>query len=534
MTLANYVARSASRPKLCPKPIDLGNGLVLRRATREDRDTVAELVSDVLGDQGADAAPVRAGFALFARNYFDHIEGAPHPTADWESWTVVMDGDKLASCMVSVPQIWTYGDGDDFTSTGGSPRVALTVMRAELVGTDPAYRAKGLVRRQFAVHHAWAEELESPMQIIMGIRSYYRQFGYAYAMGLSGGRSGTLASLPPASAAVGYALRRATKHDVAFLTDTQRHSASRHALAYDWGREEWNYALEGTFQPYHYWIVEREGKPVAFAKTDSRWWAEGGASENDRGNSPEVRRIEIAKGQAWTAVAPAVFRLLAELAAAELHDQIRVKENEEHTGIITEGVPMQPVADPLAILPASWSYKLNSGPTHPVYISCAAYLPNSTQGYAYYTRFSVSLLLPVITPVLTHRIARSPFAFHTGILTILARDRNDPGHVLVFDSGNVTYQVGDAPKDVRFKDRAGRKEDAVLFPATTFYSIVTGYHSVGQVLEMFPDAGVKVWTTSQLTLTGGRIVASRYTTHTKHSTMPTPPATSRFPIGAEG
>ncbi|KAJ3007606.1 hypothetical protein HKX48_009019 [Thoreauomyces humboldtii] len=475
--MARNTARSAVRPKLCPSPIHLDAKLILRRAAKEDRDKVVAFVTEIFGGwQGPDNPPARAAFANFASNYFDHVAGAHHPTADWESWTVVMDGDRLASCMASIPQTWTYGDGVD----PNSPRVAFTVLRPELVGSDPAYRDKGLIRHQFAVHQAWCTALESPMQIIRGLRSYYRQFGYGYGLAHAGGRFGNVGSAPPASALAGYMCRRATREDVDFLTTTQRHAALRHALAYDWGHDEWMYALEGTYQPHHYYIAEKDGKRVAFFKLDSRWMTKGEAAENDKGTSPDVKRIEIAEGQAWTVVVPAILRWLAERAASELATAIS-------TDSIFQGETE--CLDPLVVLPANWKYRFECGPQHPAFDVCAKYLPNISEGYAKYTRISLPLLLPTIIPVLEHRLARSPFAFHTGSLTLLNRDRGDAGCVLTFTNGVLTYRAGDAPGDVRFKDRAARGEDVVLFPSTTIVGIVTGYHGVQQVLEMFPDAG---------------------------------------------
>ena len=86
---------------------------------------------------------------------------------------------RIVSSMNLISQTWTY-DGIPFG-----------VGRPELVGTEPEYRKRGLVRTQFEVVHALSAERGEMVQAITGIPYYYRQFGYEMAMGLGGGRQAT-------------------------------------------------------------------------------------------------------------------------------------------------------------------------------------------------------------------------------------------------------------------------------------------------------------------------------------------------------
>ena len=83
-----------------------------------------------------------------------------------------------------ISQTWTY-DGIPFG-----------VGRPELVGTQPEYRKRGLVRAQFEVIHAFSAERGEMVQAITGIPFYYRQFGYEMAMGLGGAARATRPTWP--------------------------------------------------------------------------------------------------------------------------------------------------------------------------------------------------------------------------------------------------------------------------------------------------------------------------------------------------
>ena len=109
-----------------------------------------------------------------------------HPACGADDFTIVEEASTgaIISSMVLISQTWTY-DG-----------IAFGVGRPELVGTAPAYRRRGLVRRQFEVLHQWSAERHERLQAITGIPWYYRQFGYEMALNLGGGRVGYRPHIP--------------------------------------------------------------------------------------------------------------------------------------------------------------------------------------------------------------------------------------------------------------------------------------------------------------------------------------------------
>jgi hypothetical protein len=151
---------------------DLGNGLIMRRSTPADADALAAFNGRIHGENEQDSQRVAAwAHDLLAR---------PHPTMNADDFTVVEESAtrRIVSSMNLIPQTWTY-EGIEFG-----------VGRPELVGTDPEFRNRGLVRAQFEEVHKWSAERGHLAQAITGIPYYYRLFGYEMTLDLAGRRFG--------------------------------------------------------------------------------------------------------------------------------------------------------------------------------------------------------------------------------------------------------------------------------------------------------------------------------------------------------
>ncbi|MEZ5142053.1 MAG: GNAT family N-acetyltransferase [Acidimicrobiales bacterium] len=135
--------------------VDLGDGLVLRRATDADVEAIVGLQTAAFGD--SDGPGVRA-----------HLVG---PGAAVGDWTVVADrsGRVVASSALL----------DHVLELDGT---AVPVGQIEYVATDPAFRRRGLVRRQIERHHDEAARRGALATIIGGIPYFYRRFGYGYGL----------------------------------------------------------------------------------------------------------------------------------------------------------------------------------------------------------------------------------------------------------------------------------------------------------------------------------------------------------------
>ena len=162
---------------------DLGDDLVLRRATVADTEALVAFNAEIHRQPGEETSP-------FIANWTRNLMGGGHPTCSPANFTVVeaTRSGEIVSSLNVIDQTWTYG---------GMP---FGVGRVELVGTRPDYRRRGLVRRQMTVVHQWSAERGQMVQAITGIPHYYRQFGYEMALDLGGSRTGYRPQVPELAA----------------------------------------------------------------------------------------------------------------------------------------------------------------------------------------------------------------------------------------------------------------------------------------------------------------------------------------------
>lgn len=149
---------------------DLPGGLRLRRAGPDDTERMAAFQAPIHGSPEEpsrwEAAWVRASMS------------GRHPSCDASRWLIIEDraSGRIVSACGLMRHTWSL-DG-----------VPFTVGRPETVGTDPAYRRRGLIRRLFQEMHRMSEADGDLVQAIWGIPYFYRQFGYEMCIPLDGGR----------------------------------------------------------------------------------------------------------------------------------------------------------------------------------------------------------------------------------------------------------------------------------------------------------------------------------------------------------
>jgi len=175
-------------------PRDLGDNLVLRLATPADTEPLARFNHNIHIEDGEPAN--------FLTDWTRVLMSGEHPTMRPEDFVLVEDTGtgQIVSATCLIPQVWQY-DG-----------IPIKVGRPELVGTDPAYRRRGLVRAIFEVIHQLSDAYGHQLQGITGIPWYYRQFGYEYALDLGGSRNLHVGKVPELKEdeAEPYQIRQAT------------------------------------------------------------------------------------------------------------------------------------------------------------------------------------------------------------------------------------------------------------------------------------------------------------------------------------
>ncbi|KAI9344681.1 hypothetical protein BDR26DRAFT_1005950 [Obelidium mucronatum] len=253
---AEIARTNAQRPLLCPTPVELGDGLVLRRATAADGAALA-------------AFNAQQHFAAVGRATADAFGAAArHPTLDARCFTVAAaaDSGRIVSAVYSVPQLWLYA--------GAVPLVAL---RPEAVGTAADFRGRALVAKHLDAHRRWAHALGAAVLFIGGMPQYYARFGYDLCPPRMGGRCGTKASVASAiqarqkrlleleqqgpdsdkNAVKDLAFRRGAAADASFLTRLVRRNSRRRDLGI------W------TDFPESYWVDLFEGRQAgSFSAND--------------------------------------------------------------------------------------------------------------------------------------------------------------------------------------------------------------------------------------------------------------------------
>ncbi len=412
---------------------DLGDGLVLRRATPADADALADFNSRI----HSDGPEPDKGVAAHTRDLLTR----PHPTLAPDDFTLVAEAatGRIVSSLSLINQQWAYAG------------IPFGVGRPEIVGTLPEFRHRGLVRQQFEVIHQWSAARGHLVQAITGIPFYYRQFDYEMGLALSGGRSGYAPNVPRLNdgEAEPYLIRPAQVEDLPFLEEVYNATvAQRDLISAVRPAALWRYELDGR-QPDNFIreelhvITTASGEPVGYLIQHPTLWMGG------PGNGVAAVGYELRPGVSLLAVTPSVIRHLwaagTALAAAKQ-------------------VPVERFAFAL-------------GAEHPVYTAYRDHLPRVRPPYAWYVRVpDLPAFLRQITPALEVQLARSPAAGHTGELKLSFYRR---GLRLALDHGRLTAIEPWQPPVNANGDAA--------FPNLTFLQLLFGYRSLDELQYAYAD-----------------------------------------------
>jgi sirohydrochlorin ferrochelatase len=421
---------------------DLGGGLILRRASREDAEAVAAFNARVHHSTGGpfEQREPHRGIAADARD----LMSGDHPTCDASDFTVVEDTKtgSIVSSTCLIGQRFSY-EGVEFDA--GLP---------ELVGTHPDYRRRGLIREQFEVLHRWSNERGHLMQAIAGIPYYYRRFGYEMAVYMGWGRRIYVQDVPgKVSHADGeedsprsYHLRPATASDARFNSDLERRARGRYLLTSSRDERLWRYEIAGrdpeSDESLEVWIVENEsGSPAGFVCY----------ARELRDGTLEVYGYELANGVSWLEVTPLVLRELAQI--GHKHDS-----HEKKFGSLT----------------------FSLGEHHPLYdaiLEPRLYNLDHNDHYAFYVRVpDLPDFLHHVAPVLERRLADSVAAGHTCELKV---SFYSSGLRLELERGRLSAVERWSP--------TVEEEGNAAFPDLTFLQLLFGHRSLEELDHAFAD-----------------------------------------------
>jgi hypothetical protein len=421
---------------------ELGDGLILRRSTKEDAEALAAFNSKIHADDEFD------GKALAAWTH-DLMSGE-HPNFGVGDFTVVEDSrdHRIISTMNLISQTWTY-EGIPFG-----------VGRPELVGTLEEYRRRGLIGEQFNIIHQWSAERGELVQAITGIPYYYRRFGYEMALNLDGGRAGYAPNVIPLKEGESepYHLREARENDLVLVAHLYEIGCGRSLIAAKWDVPLWQYELSGK-QRYdingrRLFIIEDEADlPVGFVAVPGVKWH----------NMIAITAYELMPGVSWFKVTPSVVRWLWKLGEEQAKEQSYSQE----------------------------AFGFWLGEEHPVYTAYADRLPRVREPYTWFLRVpDLVKFLQVITPALERHLEGSLVGGYSGEFKLSFYHTGIGMH---FEKGKI-LEIKKLVGDELAKGTEG-KECSAAFPDLTFLQVLFGWRSVDEVRHLFPDCG---WRNSEV------------------------------------
>ena len=411
---------------LSQMPIDLGDNLILRFARPEDVDALAEFNGRVFEDERVDQG-IRG------------LMSGRHPTVKASDFTVVENThtNKIVSSMCLISQTWAYRG------------IPFKFGRPEVVVTEPEYRRRGLVRKQFEVIHALSAARGELMQGITGIPWYYRQFGYETAMNLGGGRGVSGIHLPKLKDRdfEKYHLRSMADDDHTFIRELYDCASCRQPFSTLRSETEWNYEFSGRSEKdfaHLKWLIIETAACERLGYVQYYPWIED--------NALYIVQMELKSGVGYLNLIPSVLHGLWEIAQAAP----KWGNNQELKTLMFE-----------------------LGHTHPAY---HALLGNKIHGhdpYGLYIRVpNLVAFLRHIQPALEKNLVGTVAEDYNGELKL---NRYRSGIQLKFKDGKITDISDWSPDSVEDGD--------AQFPDLTFLQLLCGRRRFNELKTNFVDCG---------------------------------------------
>ncbi len=365
--------------------------------------------------------------------------GGEHPTTGPGDFTVVVDqdqGDRIVSTLCLISQTLSHED------------VPVGVGRIELVGTDPAYRRKGLIRIQMDAIHARSAGRGEQVQAITGIPWYYRQFGYEMALDLGGHRRQNwhqLVALKKDQQET-YRLRRGMVKDIPELTELYAHYCRASMVYCLRDMEQWRWIVDGAHPDgfgYDVWMVENlAGVATGYLTT---------RIEDIDHEAAALTIYEVAASPGTS------LQSVCEFAGRAL--KLYVDDMNNHRKKPLQGL--------------RWSF----GTAHPAYEALDRHLDQLAGSYAWYVRVrDLPAFLRHIAPVLERRLRGSVVDGYSGTLRL---NLYHARLALTFASGML--------RDVGSYQPARLADGDASLPDLTFLQLLFGHRNMDQLNHARPD-----------------------------------------------
>jgi len=413
---------------------DLGDKLLLRWATPRDNDQLIGLAFHA-HDEADEEAP-------FVRTFMQDWADGKFPLLRHEDITVVEDTDtgKIISSMCLFSETWRYGE------------TPFKVGRPEMVMTHETYRHRGLIRAQFEIIHALSAQRGEVMQVITGIPSLYRLFGYELCLELGGGYRIYPPSFPKIKDdVVGHHRLRvpSSKAERAFVRELHEANTRSMLFSMEVPNEIWAFEFDGYSDgsdgKFEWLLIEdKSGQPLGYVMHQHVLWRP----------VMNVHFLALKPGVGYLNLLPHLLHDLWQIAQRKFVNDAFNHPAEEVRGLY-----------------------LRLGREHPIYEAIGRDVMLKASPYAWYVRFPDELAyLKAIQPQLERHLAESVVgAGFTGDLRLNFYQR---GVLLKFQAGKLTIDSW-TPSD----GSAGEAH----FPANSFWSLLCGQKTATQLAKEVAD-----------------------------------------------
>lgn len=407
----------------------LQDGLVMRGATRDDADRLAEFNTVMHSDEDE---PLE-----WMREWTRDLVLKPLTSISLDDIIIIEDtktGDIVSSC-VYYHRDWSYCG------------IPVPFGRPELVSTHPDYRNRGLIRKQFELMHRWGDERGHLVQGITGIPYYYRQFGYELALEMGTSRNAYVSKMPKwkDDEQKTLVLRNAEKADLPFMVQLHASATARSLFAPVVTAADLEYQLfdrhPDTLIAKTAVIIEDEaGSPIGFTSFVAR-------PEFESAEVSMLEFVELPMFRELTQPFLKSFRSLLE----------QVPEN--------KGKSVQHL-----------SVKLSEA--HPAQAFLGKPFVREGRGYSWYIRTpDLPKLLMLIAPKLEERLVDTVFE---GLTAEKVLNFYRSGLVLKFENG----KIADV-KTLKFPERG---KSMANLPDLTFLQLLFGRRSISEINHTLVDA----------------------------------------------
>jgi hypothetical protein len=421
---------------------DLGNGLIARWSTVADVENIAQLASIVFRDKEEETPNQH----VYAEIY--QLMSGRLPIMGPHDYAIVEDTHKTGNPIVAAVCLqhleWDY-EGIPFL-----------MGRPEDVTTDADYRNRGLMRILFELIHTRSAAEGHLIQGITGIPYFYRQFGYEYALEMSGSQTVQLANIPKASEGEieAYTLRDATLNDLPRLKELYQQQLPGYLVTTHIEDAYFQWVLTDWEEPA---TISKRNLVLTLAIVDMDNVVQGWLSlpGKRRWSNLYIRNMCLNRSLNIQAMMPSILRALQTYGA---------------------DVPLEK-PDGEALHGIKFSLDRNN----PVYEAIGKLTSNPVLPDSWYIRIAdLPKFIQRIAPVLERRLAASAVASYTGELKL---DFYRGGLRLVFDKGHLV-----TAEDWRSTVLNNTADGG--FPPRVFFKALFGYRSLADLRHAYSDVWV--------------------------------------------